>query len=40
VAEQLSAYAAAGAGWLVAGPVDSSNPENAAVLGQLVRPLL
>jgi alkanesulfonate monooxygenase len=40
VAEQLSAYAAAGAGWLVAGPVDSWNPENAAVLGQLVRPLL
>jgi alkanesulfonate monooxygenase SsuD/methylene tetrahydromethanopterin reductase-like flavin-dependent oxidoreductase (luciferase family) len=40
VAEQLAAYAAAGAAWVVAGPIDSSDPDNAAVLGQAVRPLL
>jgi alkanesulfonate monooxygenase SsuD/methylene tetrahydromethanopterin reductase-like flavin-dependent oxidoreductase (luciferase family) len=40
VAEQLHAYAEAGASWAVVGPVDSSDPENASVLGELVRPLL
>jgi alkanesulfonate monooxygenase SsuD/methylene tetrahydromethanopterin reductase-like flavin-dependent oxidoreductase (luciferase family) len=40
VAEQLSAYAAAGAAWLVVGPIDSSDPDNAAILGRLVRPFL
>ena len=33
VAEQIAAYAAAGADWVILGPIDSSNPSNAAVLG-------
>ena len=40
LAEELSAYTEAGAGWVVLGPIDSSNPDNAAVLGEAVRPLL
>jgi alkanesulfonate monooxygenase SsuD/methylene tetrahydromethanopterin reductase-like flavin-dependent oxidoreductase (luciferase family) len=40
VAEQLRAYADAGADWVIAGPVDSSDPDNAHVLGELVRPNL
>jgi alkanesulfonate monooxygenase SsuD/methylene tetrahydromethanopterin reductase-like flavin-dependent oxidoreductase (luciferase family) len=40
VAERFLAYAAAGARWVVAGPVDSSDPENAAILGELVAPLV
>ena len=40
VADVLRAYGAAGAEWVIVGPVDSSNPENAAVLGELVKPLL
>lgn len=40
VAEAVAAYAAAGAAWVVLAPIDSSNPENAAVLGEAVRPLL
>jgi alkanesulfonate monooxygenase SsuD/methylene tetrahydromethanopterin reductase-like flavin-dependent oxidoreductase (luciferase family) len=33
VADQIAAYAAAGADWVILGPVDSSDPSNAAVLG-------
>ena len=33
VADQIEAYAAAGAGWVILGPIDSANPSNAAVLG-------
>jgi alkanesulfonate monooxygenase SsuD/methylene tetrahydromethanopterin reductase-like flavin-dependent oxidoreductase (luciferase family) len=36
-AEQIAAYAAAGAGWVILGPIDSSNPANAAVLGEARR---
>jgi alkanesulfonate monooxygenase SsuD/methylene tetrahydromethanopterin reductase-like flavin-dependent oxidoreductase (luciferase family) len=40
VAEVLAAYGAAGAAWVMVGPVDSSDPENAAILGERVSPLL
>ena len=40
VAEQLRAYVAAGAEWIIAGPVDSSDPENPALFGELIAPLL
>ena len=40
VADALRAYGAAGAEWVIVGPVDSSNPDNAALLGELVKPLL
>ena len=40
VAEGLRAYVQAGARWVVVGPLDSSDPENAAVLGDSVLPLL
>jgi alkanesulfonate monooxygenase SsuD/methylene tetrahydromethanopterin reductase-like flavin-dependent oxidoreductase (luciferase family) len=40
IAEQLQAYTTAGARWLAVGPVDSSDAENAAILGELVLPLL
>ena len=40
VAEGLQPYLAAGAEWITVGPVDSSNPENAAILGERVLPLL
>jgi alkanesulfonate monooxygenase SsuD/methylene tetrahydromethanopterin reductase-like flavin-dependent oxidoreductase (luciferase family) len=40
VAEVLRAYGAAGADWVIVGPVDSSDPDNAAILGELVKPLL
>ena len=40
VAEQLRAYIAAGAAWVIAGPLDSSDPENSAILGEMVAPLL
>jgi alkanesulfonate monooxygenase SsuD/methylene tetrahydromethanopterin reductase-like flavin-dependent oxidoreductase (luciferase family) len=33
VAEVIAAYAAAGADWVILGPIDSANPSNAAVLG-------
>ena len=35
-AEQIAAYAVAGADWVILGPVDSSDPENAALLGAAV----
>ena len=34
VAGRIAAYAAAGAAWVILGPVDSSDPSNAALLGQ------
>ena len=40
VAESLAAYGEAGAGWVVIGPIDSSDPDNASLLGEAVRPLL
>ena len=40
VADALRAYGAAGADWVIAGPVDSSDPDNASLLGELVKPLL
>lgn len=40
LAEALAGYAAAGASWAVLGPIDSSDPSNAAVLGELVAPLV
>jgi alkanesulfonate monooxygenase SsuD/methylene tetrahydromethanopterin reductase-like flavin-dependent oxidoreductase (luciferase family) len=39
LAEQLSAFVDAGAEWVILGPVDSTNPDNAAHLGE-VRVLL
>jgi alkanesulfonate monooxygenase SsuD/methylene tetrahydromethanopterin reductase-like flavin-dependent oxidoreductase (luciferase family) len=40
VADALRDYADAGADWVIIGPVDSSDPENADMLGELVSPLL
>lgn len=40
VAEALGAFAAAGADWVMLGPIDSSDPDNATILGEQVRPLL
>jgi len=40
VADALREYAEAGADLIVVGPVDSSNPENASILGERVLPLL
>jgi alkanesulfonate monooxygenase SsuD/methylene tetrahydromethanopterin reductase-like flavin-dependent oxidoreductase (luciferase family) len=37
VAETIAAYAAAGADWVILGPIDSANAANAAVLGETVR---
>jgi alkanesulfonate monooxygenase SsuD/methylene tetrahydromethanopterin reductase-like flavin-dependent oxidoreductase (luciferase family) len=39
LAEQLSAFVDAGAEWVILGPIDSTNPDNAACLGD-VRVLL
>jgi alkanesulfonate monooxygenase SsuD/methylene tetrahydromethanopterin reductase-like flavin-dependent oxidoreductase (luciferase family) len=40
VARALRAYADAGAEWLVVGPVDSSDPDNARILGEEILPRL
>ncbi len=40
VAAVLRAYAEAGAEWLMIGPVDSSDPENARILGEEILPRL
>jgi alkanesulfonate monooxygenase SsuD/methylene tetrahydromethanopterin reductase-like flavin-dependent oxidoreductase (luciferase family) len=37
VAGQIAAYAAAGAAWVIVGPIDSADPSNAAVLGEAAR---
>jgi|GEM_PF-111731 len=36
-AEQIAAYAAAGAAWVILGPIDSAEPSNAAVAGEAAR---
>jgi hypothetical protein len=40
VADRLRPYVDAGAEWLILGPVDSSDPDNASILGEQVLPLL
>jgi alkanesulfonate monooxygenase SsuD/methylene tetrahydromethanopterin reductase-like flavin-dependent oxidoreductase (luciferase family) len=40
VADALRAYAEAGAEWLIVGPVDSSDPDNARILGEEILPRL
>ncbi len=40
VADAMREYLAAGAEWIIAGPVDSTDTENVALLGEAVRPLL
>jgi alkanesulfonate monooxygenase SsuD/methylene tetrahydromethanopterin reductase-like flavin-dependent oxidoreductase (luciferase family) len=40
VADGLRAYVDAGADWLMVGPVDSSDPDNARILGQEILPRL
>jgi len=40
MASALRDFAAAGAEWVIVGPVDSRDPENASVLGEQVKPLL
>jgi alkanesulfonate monooxygenase SsuD/methylene tetrahydromethanopterin reductase-like flavin-dependent oxidoreductase (luciferase family) len=40
VAERLREYVGVGAEWIIAGPVDSSDLDNAAILGERVAPLL
>jgi alkanesulfonate monooxygenase SsuD/methylene tetrahydromethanopterin reductase-like flavin-dependent oxidoreductase (luciferase family) len=40
VAAQVRRYVDAGASWVVLGPLDASNPENAAIVGEVVKPLL
>ncbi|HUF83832.1 MAG TPA: LLM class flavin-dependent oxidoreductase [Acidimicrobiia bacterium] len=40
IAEVLRSYGDAGADWVILGPIDSPNPDNASVLGERVRPLL
>ncbi len=40
IARRLASYAEAGAEWVIVAPVDSSNPDNAALLGEAIRPLL
>ena len=37
VAETISAYASAGADWVILGPIDSANPSNASVIGEAAR---
>jgi alkanesulfonate monooxygenase SsuD/methylene tetrahydromethanopterin reductase-like flavin-dependent oxidoreductase (luciferase family) len=40
IAEAVAAYRDAGAAWVILGPIDSSDADNAAVLGERVAPLL
>ena len=40
VAERLREYIAAGAEWIIAGPVDSADPDNPAIIGERIAPLL
>lgn len=40
VAEELRRFAAAGAAWVIVGPVDAGDPDNATLLGEAVAPLL
>ena len=40
VASDLRAYVDAGAEWLMIGPIDSTDPDNARILGQEILPRL
>jgi hypothetical protein len=40
IAEALHEYADAGASWAMLGPIDSSDPDNAAIIGERLTPLL
>ena len=40
VAGALRAYVEAGAEWLMIGPIDSSDPDNARILGEEILPRL
>ena len=40
VANALRAYVHAGAEWLMIGPIDSADPDNARILGQEILPRL
>lgn len=40
VADALGAFVSAGADWVIVGPIDSSNPDNATLLGAEVAPRL
>jgi alkanesulfonate monooxygenase SsuD/methylene tetrahydromethanopterin reductase-like flavin-dependent oxidoreductase (luciferase family) len=40
IAEAVAEYRDAGADWVILGPIDSSDADNAAVLGERVAPLL
>jgi alkanesulfonate monooxygenase SsuD/methylene tetrahydromethanopterin reductase-like flavin-dependent oxidoreductase (luciferase family) len=40
VASALRAYVDAGAEWLMVGPIDSSDPDNARILGEEILPRL
>jgi hypothetical protein len=40
VGDCLRAYTDAGADWVVVGPLDASNVENATILGEHVKPVL
>lgn len=40
IAEAVAGYRDAGADWVVLGPIDSSDADNAAVLGERIAPLL
>jgi alkanesulfonate monooxygenase SsuD/methylene tetrahydromethanopterin reductase-like flavin-dependent oxidoreductase (luciferase family) len=40
VAAALRAYVDAGAEWLMIGPIDSSDPDNARILGEEILPRL
>jgi alkanesulfonate monooxygenase SsuD/methylene tetrahydromethanopterin reductase-like flavin-dependent oxidoreductase (luciferase family) len=40
VADRLRAYASAGAEWVILAPIDSTDPDNATILGEAVLPLL
>lgn len=40
VADGLRSYLDAGARWIILGPLDSSDPDNAGILGEAVLPLL
>ena len=35
LADRLAPYAAAGASWVIVGPIDASDPGNAPVLGEV-----
>jgi hypothetical protein len=40
VADAFRAYGDGGAEWVISGTIDSADPDNAHILGELVAPLL